>query len=104
MPDIQTDISRVAAGLDAAFPDLAPIVLYATGQEGHIERGVISSLFADYGGHIHCKGAVIERAQASFRLRGYEFRWHEGAKMAYATSGSAKGLSAHERVGLGRIQ
>ena len=107
MKDIQTDLSKIAGNLDAAFPQHAPIVLFATAQEGHIENDVISSLFADYGGRVRCGGPVIEKAYAFLLLLGYDLKWHEGAKMAFAVSGAAKGLSAHERIaciGKGRIQ
>jgi hypothetical protein len=104
MPDIQTDLCKVAGNLDAAFPEHAPIVLFATAQERHIDNNVISSLFADYSGRVRCNGPVIEKAYAILLMLGYGLKWHEGAKMAYAVSGSAKGLCAHERIGLRRIQ
>jgi len=104
MKDIQTDLCRIAGNLDAAFPEYAPIVLYATAQEGHIDNNVLASIFADYDGSVTCRGPVLDKAYALLLMMGYELKWHEGAKMEFAVSGAGKGLSAHERIGLGRIQ
>ncbi|GAW36990.1 hypothetical protein RA2_04065 [Roseovarius sp. A-2] len=102
MTDIQTavehDLSLIAGNLDSAFPECAPTMIIATGQQGFIEHRVIANIMVDYAGHVTFTGPVVEKAYLFLHLFNYEVRWHRGAPMTYTLCGCARRLSAHEQM------
>ncbi len=102
MRDIQTEVERdlslIAGNLDSAFPDCAPVMIIAVGQQGFIEHRVIANVMVDYLGNVTFRGPVNDKAHLFLHLFGYRVEWHRGAPMTYTLCGSAKSLSAHERM------
>ncbi len=102
MTDIQErvehDLSLIAGNLDSAFPDCAPVMLIAVGQQGFIENRVIANLMVDYAGHVTFTGPVVEKAYLLLYLFNYEVQWHRGAPMICTLAGAARRLSAHEKL------
>jgi hypothetical protein len=95
---VERDLSLIAGNLDSAFPDCAPVMIIAVGQKGHIENKTIANIMADYRGHVTFTGPIVEKAHIFLAMFGYQVQWHRGAQMKYTLCGSARLLSAHERM------